>query len=156
MARRWIIRGVCLSWLLLCAGAWVASYQQAFVLSFNRPDGPFTFDSYNVGVDNGRAMISNSGGNEDGWNWNQFDYHGQFQEYYLRTWYHYGGFAYCPNFFNVTPGKGWIVMCPLWFPTAVSGLLLCLVWRKTRYRVVMGGFPVVPAVASSIPVASGM
>jgi len=149
MVRRWMIRSFFLALLLLSAGAWVASYQHSIVLSYSRTD----VDAYTLGIDQGLAECSNSGSNLSGWHldvdWDDDDPF-ELPTLYPRTKYRYGGFAYCANFFNLMPGKGWIVICPFWFLTGISGVLLCWVWRRTRNRVPKVGFPVVLPVASAM------
>ena len=139
MARRWIIRGVCLTLFLLCAGAWVVSYWQSCWLSYSR-----ACDGHYFGIDAGLAEIANGSADTTGWEWYQRDPGAVLAEY-PETPNHACGFAYWPNLKTRIGDDGWIVMFPLWFPTAVSGLLLCLVWRKP---VAKGAFPVIPQVAA--------
>jgi hypothetical protein len=147
MFRRWIIRSLALAPLTLCMSAWVASYWRSISINYWRNDVEVT----NLSVDRGRFMADSSKafsgyitpGPTPCWSienrdagaieWPFFDASAKFS---------ISGFA----LWNTGPVPRGIsyhgVSVPAWFPTLLSALLLCLLWRKTRPKHTVKGFPV--------------
>lgn len=145
MMRRWLIRGLALTLLTLCALAWVGSYFQRAYIQYAGQN------CYYLDVESGtiRFSLSDDGFGAGRWDWNYLSpwkylspYRQQFQGAYQRAKYHFAGFAF--SRYHITPLflSGWFMDVPLYFPTLLSTLLLWLVWRKTRPKYNGRGFPV--------------
>jgi hypothetical protein len=64
------------------------------------------------------------------------------QFFYRQTQCHFMGFGYDPLIRIPGWGEHRHLLLPLWFPTALSALLLWFVWCKTRRNPAAKGFPV--------------
>lgn len=148
MAWRWIIRGVCLIVLVLCAGLWSLSYFCTAVIV--ETSGPQWYLAESVGIENGMIHVNrfstliSSYRLLPGWNFrwqgataaslrSPFSLHlidGDFLGFRLRyrTWF---------------PGRFWNAAIPFWCPTTLLVLLILIVWRKTARPRPGRGFPVV-------------
>jgi hypothetical protein len=146
MVRRWIIRSFFIGLCVVCVGVWVGSYFQEAWLEHIGPTGNALFRIFPGSLDFDCLRSSHFSG--DQWDWN----HGPsrmtfFQWYYHSMDHHFLGFAYQRQ---VDPRRYRAVFVPLWFATALSGLLLWFAWRKTRPKVQGNAFPVEPAGAKAI------
>jgi hypothetical protein len=140
--RRWLFRGLCLILLALCAGAWGASYWRW--AEWVGSDGRY-LKVLHVGAGAGYVF----GGVETRHYqsaWRGGTMRPQDTEYvtglFRGTRYSFIGFAWDGDVSVGAFSHMWFVGAPLWFPTAVSLLLLWLVWRKTRWRKPGRGFAV--------------
>jgi hypothetical protein len=151
MLRRWIIRGLALALLTLCAVAWAGSSWRTMGTAWFGATA--RFDAWMV-LSNDRAIfflhprlycpIPNywswfSGLDENASAW---DIEVAAQSLLERN--RALGVSLMEFGFGQTNGFDAI---PLWFPTLLSTLLLWFVWRKTRAKPAGGAFPVEPAKA---------
>ena len=139
MFRRWLLRALTLTLLMLCVAAWVRSHTSyACVQYFGKSQALFL-------------------GGDSGWLWFgtyqraptipiQWDLSflpasqdRSLQQYQSTAW-HWAGFALGGDI-KITNFTVWI---PLWFPTLLSALLLVFVWRMTRPQSHGQGFPIDP------------
>ena len=134
MFRRWLIRSLALTLLTFCVAAWVVSYsgeygvrphlQAEIVCGFNdgfvylvvwmNPDYDIIFPFWDYRPGDSQAYGA-----------------------YKRAKHHLLGFAY-----RSSSSRSWYLLVHMWFPTLLSALLLCFVWRKTRAKPIGGAFPV--------------
>jgi hypothetical protein len=141
MVRRWLIRGLALTLLTLCVGAWAGSYFEYEAIDYEGATRcGFTL------LEAGELQLFF--GDYAPWAQQGWDvWHGrcdsklraEILSLYKSTQYHLLGFAWQPR---RPTERGQRVMIPLWFPTLLSALLLWLVWRKTRPAYNGRGFPV--------------
>ncbi len=143
--RRWLFRGMCLALLALCATVWVGSYWRwgEWVASDDRHLKVLHVgagSTYAFGGEEHRPYAGAWRGGPTG----QKD-----AEYAAAL---FGGMKYSVLGFAVDGDASvggfdhrWFAGMPLWFPTAVSALLLGLVWRKTRWHQSERGFKVAAA-----------
>jgi len=76
--------------------------------------------------------------------------------FYDSSPYRFFGFAFAPDYKSLIGGDEWLVIIPLWFPTALSALGLFWAWRRKRRKDMAAkqGFPV-EAVKGTGEVAGG-
>jgi hypothetical protein len=138
MIRRWLIRSLCLALLTLCVTAWVGSYWEQICVKCYSASHAFDAevlcgamilgDEFHPEWHNARTWWWNIGAANREVSQNQF----------RETKYHALGFGLKPS-----PADPYVyAMIPLWFPTLLSALFLCFVWRKTRHKPPSRGFPV--------------
>ena len=141
MKWRWIIRGLGIALLTLSVTAWVGSHWET--LGIWRAQG-----NHFVVLELRRGEILFESRNEKDanfsppWLWIHQDAQKREdnEENYRSTKFHFWGFAYDPVITDTSESRP--VLVPIWFPTLLSTLLLCLVWRKTRPKYSGKGFPV--------------
>jgi hypothetical protein len=141
MIRRRLIRIPCICLLALSVAAWVVSYFQ--MLGVGRMGCQHTWSlemecgtiSYYWDT---QSRLPDPNGPI--WIWLHWPSDSQRMDYLHKiAAIRFLGFAYRP-----TPAwfQSWVLFVPFWFPTLLSTLLLCLVWRKTRPKHLGRGFPV--------------
>jgi hypothetical protein len=139
MIRRWIIRGLAVALLMMCVVAWGGSYFRWVQVGFVN-DGHYWAGNVHYGemfFDD--EMMFNAG---PGWYWihelREADVvmakalHSAVKSDFL-------GFAYRSGSPFASIG---IVIVPLWFVTLMAGVVVWVVWRKTRPKFSGKGFPV--------------
>jgi hypothetical protein len=141
MIWRRLIRGICIALLALCVTAWVGSYWECPYIEWTSNSGDFHLA---VVIDWGRTQGQMSNvdfSGEPGWKWaieRSSEPH-KATDYFNRDYGVLGfGISHCQS----DKLSFWNGKLPLWFPTLLSALLLCHVWRKTRRKHTAKGFPV--------------
>jgi hypothetical protein len=138
MIRRWIIRCSFLLPLLLCAGAWMASYHYLVSVGFVRPRTSLGLD-----VLQGKVIFSSTDafGRTQGWNTGAIaiSAEDEFPTEPLGRQAFWGFFASdnaAVAGSSGSVGTHWaFVGIPFWFPTTIFALALIIVWRKTRPKI---------------------
>jgi hypothetical protein len=155
---RWLVRGLALTLLTLCAVAYAGSDFQrlAFVWEQSLPrrewigalgSGWLALEKHDI-IDLSLPTPVNPGLRRT-----LFRDGAVFQRAYSGSTYHGFGFAYHPDPSGLSHDN-WYVIIPLWFPTLLSAGLLWLVWRKTRKPNPGVAFPVEIAAPPQPPDAS--
>ena len=132
MFYRWLIRSSFLTVLLLLSSMWILSYRRYFEI--NTPIGACDIDK--------GFMVLGERYQGQGWfidsqstvGW-QFDTMGG---EYVTSPGHFLGFAFDPLWDEVRS----FMILPMWYPTAISALILLFAWRRTRRRKLLKAFPV--------------
>ena len=142
MIRRWIIRGLALTLLMLCVAAWVGSYFKAAetrlfgnILTFQSGSVTLIYYVHWANFDSA-----------DTWDcsFEPLDAVLPVYNFYSECRYHFLWIAYSP--LNGDMGLRFFI-APMRFHSVLSALLLWFVWRKTKPKVLAacGAFPVEPA-----------
>jgi hypothetical protein len=134
MVRRWLIRGLTLTLLTLCVGAWVGSYcRDAYVEHSGKWNcvvaiyrGRLAIAQYPTGMLLGSGWFCGIKKLEDDWTYGD-----------SVAVFHALGFSYRRDII-----VGTSVTVPFWATSSLSGGVLWLVWRKTRPKYNGKGFPV--------------
>jgi hypothetical protein len=139
--RRWLIRGLALTLLALCAAVWVASYWQcAFVLCH------YYTNRITVGCGAGLIYSQVLGGRSPApfacqWKLERPE------PTVIRTTSAGREFGFAGFGYRATPDVAPVsrdMKIPLWLPAALCGGLAWVLWRKTRPAYNGKGFPVEP------------
>ena len=142
MIRRWLIRAPFVAFAMICVGLWAASYWRAGLLYCMWEDNAVT-----AACGSGRAVVHAEGYG--------YDLHPPVR-WYMRiretkyiVWQRFDDAAKYAIFgFSFARGgqefhvHNWFITIPLWFPTFLTGLVLWLIWRKTRRKYNGKAFPV--------------
>jgi len=158
MARRWVIRGIFLWLLLLCATGWLRSlwYEEALICW--RHEGRNYDKVLIAGVSgDGFLTVGQGGGTTEGsvvrngWEYRRADIaiHKQHGEWLFygddRSWWNPTKWWLAPHapFCFGADGLTYSLRIPYWLPTLVCSIFLYLSWRKPRPINPATAFPVV-------------
>ena len=151
MIRRWLIRGLALTLLTLCVGAWVGSYWRAVTIERRNSSGvqAAIIEWGAVGI------VSIDGKIDPQWHWNVNPARKSLSHVSYWRWYWSMGngntlFLFLGFHYNRHHGFGQggrlendvSITMPLWFLALHSALLLWLVWGRATAKPVGGAFPV--------------
>jgi hypothetical protein len=134
MIRRWLIRSLSIALLLLFADGWVVSTFTGFEIAQHATwlviaaKGNVCFVATTADVHFDFSACKTNG--------TRLTY------YETLGGHEWAGFR-LGHTVDFHTAIGWLGF-PFWFPTLLSALLLCLIWRKTRPKCTGKGFPVEP------------
>ena len=136
MVKRWLIRGVFMLPILLCAGGWVESYGHWDQLSYQGSRGG-AFSSVGGVVSVGYIAID---AQSSGWQFSRASLPPISRRILDRRNGLFLGFAYGHS--AAVDYEAYWAYIPYYFPLLLFSGVLLIVWRKTRARQAGGAFPV--------------